>query len=86
VKFQILLHSRAAKFLKKLNAPTRNSIIKRIKELRENPNAGKRLKYSNFWSLRAGDYRAIYEIQKEKISILMVGHRRNVYDDFSKLF
>ncbi len=50
--------------------------------------AGKHLKYSNFWSLRIGDYRAIYEIDRERnrVIVLFIGHRKDVYEDLSKLF
>ena len=33
------------------------------------------------WSLRIGDYRAIYRIDGEEVQILRVGHRREAYDD-----
>jgi mRNA-degrading endonuclease RelE of RelBE toxin-antitoxin system len=48
---------------------------------------GKQLKLSDFWSLRIGDYRAIYEIDREKnqVVIIFIGHQKNVYDDFSKM-
>ncbi|MEX2722747.1 MAG: type II toxin-antitoxin system RelE/ParE family toxin [Candidatus Freyarchaeota archaeon] len=37
--------------------------------------------------MRVGDYRVIYEIDEEnkQVIILFVGHRKKVYDDFSKL-
>ncbi len=45
------------------------------------------MKHSDFWSLRIGDYSTIYEIDraKKQVIILFVGHRKKVYDDFSKL-
>jgi mRNA-degrading endonuclease RelE of RelBE toxin-antitoxin system len=35
-----------------------------------------------------GDYRAIYEIDRDEsgVIVLFVGHRKKVYDDFSKIF
>lgn len=35
-----------------------------------------------------GDYRAIYEIDRDesRVVVLFVGHRKKVYDDFSKTF
>ncbi|MCD6467139.1 MAG: type II toxin-antitoxin system RelE/ParE family toxin, partial [Methanomicrobia archaeon] len=40
-----------------------------------------------FWKLRIEDYRAIYEIKvkEKKVIILFIGHRKTVYDDFSRL-
>ncbi|MGE5555544.1 MAG: type II toxin-antitoxin system RelE family toxin [Methanocella sp.] len=34
-----------------------------------------------------GDYRAIYEVDsaKKEVVVLFVGHRSNVYDEFSKI-
>ncbi len=44
------------------------------------------MKHSHFRSLRAGDYRAIYEMQQERVVVLFVDHRKKVYSDFRKLF
>ncbi len=58
-----------------------------MKELEESPEIGEQLKPSRFWKLRAGDYRMIYEIDKasNRVIVLFVGHRKNVYDEFSRL-
>ena len=87
--FAVLLHPKAAQELNKIKEPVRSRIRERLTELRRDPEgAGKKLRYTDFWSLRIGDYRAIYEIKmdKEQVIILYVGHRKNVYDDFSRIF
>lgn len=87
--FKVLLHPKAVEALEKIEKPTRSRIIRKLRELEDRPErAGKPLKYSNFWSLRVGDYRAIYEIYRDKnqVVILFIGHRKKVYDDFSKMF
>lgn len=87
--FDTLLHPMAAKTLEKLDIGIRRQIKKKLKELKEFPEQrGKHLRYTQFWSLRIGDYRVIYEInEKEKrIIVLFIGHRNNVYVDFSKLY
>jgi mRNA interferase RelE/StbE len=84
----VLLHPEAAKTLEKTEKPIETRIIKKLRELEDDPEkVGKPLKYSEFWSIRVGDYRAIYEINKDKnqVVILFIGHRKNVYDDFSKM-
>jgi len=89
VVFAVLLHPRAAKELEKIEDKIRLRIKEKLRELRDNPERmGKRLKPSDFWSLRVGDYRAIYEINRNKkqVVILFIGHRKKVYDDFSKMF
>ncbi|MFQ6116015.1 MAG: type II toxin-antitoxin system RelE/ParE family toxin [bacterium] len=87
--FTVLLHPKAAKALKKIEKPMRSKIIRKLREMEESPErSGKRLKYSNFWTIRIGDYRAIYEIYRDKnqLVILFIEHRKKVYSDFSKIF
>ncbi|MGB8779962.1 MAG: type II toxin-antitoxin system RelE/ParE family toxin [Candidatus Bathyarchaeia archaeon] len=87
--FSVLLHPKAAKELEKIEDSTKTRIVERLRDLKRNPErVGKILRHSNFWSLRVGDYRAIYEIDRTKgqVVVLFIGHRKKVYDDFSKLF
>jgi len=89
VAYTVLLHPKAAKALKKIERSIRSRIIEKLRELRNRlERVGKPLKYSDFWSLRIGDYSAIYEIDRDKnqVIILFIGHRKKVYDDFSKVF
>jgi mRNA interferase RelE/StbE len=89
VTFTVLLHPKAVEALEKIEEQTRLMITEKLRELRNRPErVGKRLKYSEFWSLRVGDYRAIYEINRDKnqVVILFIGPRKKVYDDFSKMF
>jgi len=89
VAFTVLLHQKASKALQKIREPMRSRIRERLSELRSRPEgSGKQLRYTAFRSLRIGDHRAIYEIEREKeqVIVLYIGHRRNVYDDFSKIF
>jgi mRNA interferase RelE/StbE len=88
VAFAILLHPRAAKELQKLEETLRTRIKERLRELKENPESkGKALKPSDFFSLRIGDYRVIFEIDRAKkhVVVLFIGHRKKVYDDFRKM-
>jgi len=88
VSFRVLLHPKAAKFLEKSNERVGLEIQRKLELLGDRPELGKRLRYSNFWSLRVGDYRVIYEIRRgeKQVIVLSIGHRRRVYEDFSKLF
>jgi len=56
-------------------------IIKKAEELSVNPFSKdiKRLKGSNDFRLIVGDYRVVFSIEKEAITILKIGHRRNIY-------
>ena len=87
--FSVFLHPKAAKALKRIEESIGLRIVERLRELRDRPErVGKRLKYSDFWSLRVGDYRVIYEVDrgKDQVVVLFIGHRKKVYDDFSKMF
>ena len=87
MKYKIFLHPKAAEFLKNLNS-LRIKIKNRLRDLEESPEEkGQRLRYSSFYRLRIGDYRVIYEISREegKVIVLFIGHRRTVYDDFSRI-
>jgi len=89
VTYTVLLHPKAAKELQELNEPMRSRVKEGLKELSSEPTkAGKLLRGSKFWSLRVGDYRAIYEVsdEAERVVVLFIGHRRDVYDDFSRVF
>jgi len=68
--------------IKKLENSIARRIIKKVDELSENPFSKdiKRLKGSNDFRLRVGDYRVIFSIEKETIQILKVGHRKNIYE------
>ena len=88
MSYTVLLHPKAADALSKIDEPNHSAIRNRLKELKESPeNSGTRLKETRFWRTRVDDYRAVYEIKpvEEQVIVLFIGHRRNVYDDFSKL-
>ncbi len=82
------MNPKAAKALKKLDDTNRARMKKALGEVAVDPwKAGKPLQPSNFWGVRSGDYRAIYETNaaQNQVIVLFIGHRKNVYDDFSKM-
>lgn len=85
--FKILFSPRSAKSLRKLHRSVGARIVESMGILEVSPEKGEQLKSSQFWKLRVGDYRVIYEIDRasNRVIVLFVGHRKNVYDDFSKL-
>lgn len=86
---RILLHPKAAEYLMKSSDDHRSILKQRLHELEDQPERkGKRLKHSPYYSLRIGDYRAIYMVDqvKAQVVILYIGHRKDVYDDFDKIF
>ena len=71
----------ALKQLEKLEKSVSSRIIKKVEDLKENLFYLdiKRLKGEEAFRLRVGDYRIIFEISNNLISILKVGHRQNIY-------
>ena len=87
MSFAVLLHPKATKALKKFPKAIRGRILRSLKKLQDRPEKGDQLKPSQFWRVRVGDYRAVYEIDRRarRVIVLYIGHRKNVYDDFSRL-
>ena len=71
-----------------MNEDIRNRVRTALVELQESPELrGERLRPSEFWKIRIGDYRVIYQIDRHKKTIIVVffGHRSKVYDDFERM-
>ena len=85
--YNVFLHPKAAKELQGLDEPLRSRVRESLMELRTSPTqAGKLLKGSKYWSLKVGDYRAIYQVYEEtgRVVVIFIAHRSDVYDDFSR--
>jgi len=82
--YEIILTEEAEKFLKKCDKSIKNRIIDKIENLTEDPRLGKPLtgNLSGLWSLRIGDYRAIYKIKDNELIVIIIrlGHRKNIYE------
>lgn len=87
MNYTVLLHPKAAEFLKKIDRINGDRIKTELKLLRNATDHCEKLVSTPFWKIRIGDYRAILEINhaEKKIIVLFIGHRKNVYDDSSKL-
>ena len=81
MKYKISFEKRALDELRKLDNFVARIIIKNINKLSENPFSKdiKRLKNQNLFRLRVGDYRILFEIKDDIITILKIGHRKNIY-------
>ncbi len=80
--YRIIWDEKALEDADKLEALTAQRIGKKIRELSDNPFSKdiKRLKGSDGFRLRVGDYRIIFFIDGDLITILKVGHRKNIYE------
>ena len=73
----------AQKQLRKIDRQDQSRIIDAITSLAENPHpaGSKKLSGRSAWRIRIGSYRVIYDIDDNKLRILIVaiGHRKEIY-------
>ena len=77
--FEISCSEPAVKELKRLDLVIAKKIFEKVGELSEDPYRNvKKLVGLPYFRLRVGDYRAILDIQKEvlRVLVLKVGHRK----------
>ena len=83
MNFHIRIRRSAQKALVKIDHQNRERIIKAIQNLSLNPRplGCKKLSGRDAWRIRIGNYRVIYEIYDNDLSIVIViiGHRKFVY-------
>ncbi|MGB3562452.1 MAG: type II toxin-antitoxin system RelE/ParE family toxin [Thermoanaerobaculia bacterium] len=81
--YSLKIKASAAKALRRIDKPERLRLISAIDRLANEPTAGGVLKgeFSGLRRLRVGDYRIIYEVIHNELTVLVVrvGHRREVY-------
>jgi len=81
--YSIQIEKNAEDFLKKLQKKDAELILNKLYSIRDNPfRFVKRLQGEKLWRLRIADYRAIMDIliSMNKIIVVRIGHRKNVYD------
>jgi mRNA interferase RelE/StbE len=82
--YKILIDDKVIKDLKKIPLKSQKKILETIKtKLVKNPFSGKKLlgDLSKYYKYRVGDYRIIYEILQQEITIVIIKikHRKDVY-------
>jgi len=80
-KFEIRFTPRFLKNIKALDKEVQMRILRDISILKTDPFVGKPLRgeWKGVYSLRIGDYRVLYQIKKNEVFLLVVGHRKRVY-------
>ncbi len=79
---QLLYTQTASNDIKKLDTIAKKRIKKKLEEYAKNPHSfAKRLVNHAIGSyrFRIGNYRVVFDMDKDKIVILRVGHRREIY-------
>lgn len=83
--YQLIVDKKVAKFIDKLDKPTRKRILNAFLELKDNPYTTSHVKklqgHDHYYRKRVGDYRIIYSVQNNKliVSILKVDSRGGAY-------
>jgi mRNA interferase RelE/StbE len=82
--YEIFIEKKAEKDLRRLPKNYQNKIIQKILHLKDNPKPieARRITSSeNYYRIRVGDYRIIYEInyKEKRINIFRVRHRKEAY-------
>ncbi len=81
--YKLSILRRAQKQLAKIPANDYKKIKKTILDLARDPRppGSKKLKGRDGWRIRQGDFRVIYEIQDDRLIIIVleVGNRRDIY-------
>ncbi|MCX6773690.1 MAG: type II toxin-antitoxin system RelE/ParE family toxin [Candidatus Micrarchaeota archaeon] len=82
--YELIYSPEALKQLEKLEKDIRERIITALERLRIRPESCdiKKLTGMRGYRFRVGDYRVIFDMEKERLMILVlkIGHRKNIYD------
>lgn len=85
--FSVQYKRSVARDLKNLDEADARRVLDKVeRELKKNPDAGEPLKgkFSGLLRLRVGDYRVIYTRTKDGVLILLISHRRDVYQKLER--
>ena len=81
--YEVKLRRNAQKSLDRLQSQERQRISSALLNLEQNPRPRdvEKIKGTELWRIREGDYRLVYHIDHEKkiVTLVRVGHRRDVY-------
>jgi len=79
--YELELSQTAKKNLDSLQKDIGIRILKKLREITTDPNKYiKSLAGSELFSLRIGDYRALVIISSNKIFVVKIGYRKDIYD------
>jgi mRNA interferase RelE/StbE len=82
VKYKTIITNKALTDINKLDSVAKRKIKSKLLYLQSAPQTLSRpLTHSQLgqYRYRVGDYRIVFDLDKEKIIILRVGHRREIY-------
>ena len=80
--YNVVFTQRAVKDLENIDEQMRNRIAVKLREYAKEPQRyARKLINSKIgtYRFRIGDYRVVFDIDRENIAILRVGHRKSIY-------
>jgi mRNA interferase RelE/StbE len=80
--YRVRLKNSAEKDLRKLPADVLRRVLVIVSGLASDPISHSSIKLTNadrLYRLRVGDYRVVYEVQGEEVTVVAIRHRREVY-------
>jgi len=82
-RYELLVRPSVSKDTKDIPPRDLKKILRRMEALRDDPRPPGCVKLSglDFYRVRQGDYRIIYEIEDQRLIVIVVkvGHRRGIY-------
>ena len=83
MQYTVAIVPRAEKEFLALPSAARNRVREKILALEDNskPFGSKKLRQTDYYRLRTGDYRIVYSVNDEKkvVTVLSIAHRKEVY-------
>lgn len=84
MRYRIKITKIALKQYRKINNPAHNRINQKIDELADSGLNMSNIKaltgeFKGLYRLRVGDYRVIFDTDKEEITVLTILHRKDIY-------
>jgi len=84
---KILIAKKAEKYLKKIPKIDQIAIVRKIRLLTSPSSNEEKLKgLKNIYRVRVGDYRIVFRRTKEEIFIVLISHRKEIYQLVNRLF
>ena len=81
--YRVELRRSSQKSLEKIQTQERSRIITALLELEQNPRPRgiEKIRGTELYRIREGDYRIVYDINdsEKSVTIVRIGHRRDVY-------
>lgn len=85
---KVILSPRAEKQLKALSKVDQVAVARKIRLIRGEKASVKPEKlqgYRNIYRVRVGRYRIVYRLTREQVYVVLIGHRRDIYQVVRRL-